>query len=160
MKEGREAYGRLRGISILYEDEDFLFLCKPAGILTQKAEAGDLSLNEWVTGYLLAADPAFEEELSTFRPAVCNRLDRNTSGIVLCGKSLAGLQCLGECIRNRNIRKFYNTICLGAMEKTVRLEGFIRKDRGENRVYVSSETDPETFGKNASPICTVCSPLQ
>lgn len=159
VQEAHTAYGRLEGISILYEDEDFLFLNKPAGILAQKAKAGDLSLNEWLTGYLLEKVPAFAEELSTFRPAVCNRLDRNTSGIVLCGKSLAGLQYLGKCIRDRRVRKFYHTVCVGRMEETLRLEGFLCKDGEANKVTVLSEDCRKNPKNEISPICTVCRPL-
>lgn len=53
-EEGRRAYQLLRAVEVLYEDENVLILDKPAGMLTQKAAAGDLSLNEWLLGYLLS----------------------------------------------------------------------------------------------------------
>ena len=84
----RKAYRSLKDISVLYEDEDILLLNKPAGVLTQKAKPEDLSLNEWLIGHLLATDAITEADLATFHPSVCNRLDRNTSGIVLCAESL------------------------------------------------------------------------
>lgn len=133
-----KAYKYLRGIQVLYEDDHILIVNKPAGILTQKASPQDVSLNEWVIGYLLAARPALKEELDTFRPSVCNRLDRNTSGIVLCGKSLAGLQYLSRCIRERSVRKFYRTICVGRLEKEAVIRGYLVKDSARNRVTVSS----------------------
>ncbi len=86
---------------------------KPAGLLTQKAQAQDYSLNEWLTDYLLAGGKLTEEELSTFRPSVCNRLDRNTSGLVICGKTLAGSQKMSELIRDRNLHKFYRLFVAG-----------------------------------------------
>lgn len=137
--EYEHAYDSLSGagISVLYEDGNILVADKPAGILSQKAEPADVSLNEWLIGYLLkeAAFPA--EELRTFRPSVCNRLDRNTSGIVLCGKSLAGSQYLSSHIRDRSIRKFYRTICLGEIKGESILRGYLKKDSQKNRVIVS-----------------------
>ena len=128
LEEYEKAYKSLRGISILYEDADCLILNKPAGLLTQKASAGDISLNEWLIGYLLSKNKEPEQELAFFRPSVCNRLDRNTSGIVLCGKSLAGLQYLSSCIKERRIRKFYRTICTGSLEKAAIVRGYLEKD--------------------------------
>ena len=109
----RKAYRSLKDISVLYEDEDILLLNKPAGVLTQKAKPEDLSLNEWLIGHLLATDAITEADLATFHPSVCNRLDRNTSGIVLCGKTLSGSQALSRIIKDRTVKKYYQTICKG-----------------------------------------------
>lgn len=136
VSEYLNAYKELKGIDILYEDEDILLLNKPAGLLTQKAKANDLSINEWLTGYLLSAGKLKSSELRTFHPSVCNRLDRNTSGIVLCGRSLKGSQELGKMIKERSIRKFYRTICLGKISETAHIEGYLSKDRNSNKVSV------------------------
>lgn len=130
------AYRKLSGIDVRYEDDHVLVLDKPAGILTQKAESDDFSLNEWMIGYLLSKNPRIAEEMGTFRPSVCNRLDRNTSGLVLCGKSLPGLQFLSRCIRERSVRKFYRTICLGQLHEPAQVKGYLSKDAGRNRVNV------------------------
>ena len=161
--EYEAAYAGLSGIGILYENEDFLILNKPCGVLTQKAAAGDLSLNEWMIGYLLARDPNLVRDLPTFRPSVCNRLDRNTSGIVLCGKSLAGSQYLSRCIRERSIRKFYRTVCAGALRTRASIEGWLVKNEAKNRVTISKTPASGASGKGASPIAspihTVYSPI-
>ena len=145
VSEYEKAYRLLRGIQIVYEDDHFLFLNKPAGILTQKAQPEDSSLNEWMIGYLLQKDSGLAAELRTFHPSVCNRLDRNTSGLVLCGKSLAGLQFLSQYIRERSIRKFYHTICAGELRDAARIQGYLYKDRRTNKVSVSGQgkRDPE-----------------
>ena len=158
-EEGIIAYHKLKGITVLYEDDDIILLNKPAGVLTQKAGAADVSLNEWLIGYLLAETPGMEEELTVFRPAVCNRLDRNTSGIVLCGKSLPGQQYLSKCIRERQIRKFYRTICVGMLEKQLKLEGYLYKDHVNNHVTVLQKTQLREADADFSPICTIYSPL-
>ncbi len=133
------AYKTLTGISILYEDEHIVIVNKPAGMLTQKADRTDLSLNEWLVGYLLASGGISEGELATFRPSVCNRLDRNTSGIVLCGKSLAGSQGLSRIIKDHSLRKFYRTICVGIIENDIVLEGVLVKDYNTNKVTIKNQ---------------------
>ena len=70
-------------MEIIYEDSDLLLLNKPSGMLSQKAERGDVSVVEHVISYMLAKKELTAEDLQLFRPAVCNRLDRNTSGIII-----------------------------------------------------------------------------
>lgn len=150
-----KAYKSIRGIDILYEDANILIVNKPVGVLTQKATAADVSLNEWLIGYLLAEDKLKEEELVTFRPSVCNRLDRNTSGIVLCGKSLAGSQALSRVIKERTIQKFYRTICMGSLQGDRLLEGYLYKEEATNKVTVL----PSLSKEQATPIRTAYHPL-
>ena len=69
-------------LDILYEDEQVMLINKPAGMLSQKAEKGDISMVEHLISHLLDTGEVTEEMLKTFRPSLCNRLDRNTSGIV------------------------------------------------------------------------------
>ena len=135
-EEYQKAYEILSGISVIYEDENVLFLNKPAGILTQKAKEDDLSLNEWMIGYLLSNSSITKETLHSFHPSVCNRLDRNTSGLVLCGKSLAGTQELSRLIKDRSLQKFYQTICVGKLDRGADLEGYLVKKHKTNKVTV------------------------
>ena len=149
MREYRRAFRELAGIRVVYEDSHVLILDKPFGILTQKADGADLSLNEWMIGYLLEQDPGLERELAGFRPSVCNRLDRNTSGLVLCGKTLPGLQFLSRCIRERSVKKFYRTVCVGRLEREALLKGYLYKDRERNRVQVDAAgTGPDARGES------------
>lgn len=154
-RQYEKAYQSLKGITILYEDENVLILNKPVGVLTQKATPSDLSLNEWLIGYLLVGGSLTPEELRTFHPSVCNRLDRNTSGIVLCGKSLAGSQDLSRVIKERSIRKFYRTICIGALKEDRLLDGYLYKDTATNKVTILSAQP----NKGASPIKTAYHPI-
>lgn len=142
VQEYLQAFHTLKDIRVLYEDEDILIADKPAGILSQKAASSDLSLNEWLIGYLLEVSHFPREELRTFKPSVCNRLDRNTSGLVLCGKSLRGSQYLSWCIRGRSIRKFYRTICVGNIDTEMTVRGYLNKDTARNKVTVSSHAAP------------------
>ena len=161
--EYTEAYHVLAdaGVFVLYEDGDVLIADKPAGVLSQKAATADISLNEWLIGYLLEERDFPAEELRTFRPSVCNRLDRNTSGIVLCGKSLRGSQYLSACIRERTIRKFYRTICVGEIVQETALRGYLEKDSRENRVTVREKVQEISgnSGNRQDYIETVFRPL-
>lgn len=139
----QEAYASLKGISILYEDKHILVVNKPAGMLTQRDDSGKPSLNEWVIGYLLCHGRLSEDTLKTFRPSVQNRLDYNTSGIVLCGISLSGSQMLSELIRSRKLGKYYVTVVQGKIGEAGALSGFLSKDEKRNQVQISGETGRE-----------------
>ena len=133
------------GIEVLYEDRDVLLVVKPAGVLSQKAAPGDISVNEWLLSYLLekAEDPlALYRSFREFRPSVCNRLDRNTGGILICAKTLTGSRVMTGLIRERKIRKFYRLVVLGDLEEGGRIEGWISKDRAANKAVFSQERIP------------------
>lgn len=87
----KQTAGKKVQLDILYEDEAAVFINKPVGMLSQKASPTDTSLVEYFIDYLLENGKITEEELHTFHPSVCNRLDRNTSGIVAAGKTTAGI---------------------------------------------------------------------
>ena len=126
-------------LDILYEDEHTIFINKPAGMLSQKAAPGDVSLVEHLIAYLLESGQITEEELRTFRPSVCNRLDRNTSGIVAAGKTLAALQELSAMFRERSLLKYYLCLVKGGIKESRRIKGYLTKDRLKNTVSVQKE---------------------
>ena len=131
----------VREKAVLYEDEDILLVTKPAGILSQKAKPSDLSMNEWLRGYLRQKEAASGSPAGQtgFTPSVCNRLDRNTGGILLCAKSLQGSRMLSELIRDRKIRKTYRMVVHGRVDVPGRVEGELIKDREQNQVRMSAE---------------------
>jgi len=123
-------------LDIIYEDENVLFLNKPSGMLSQKAEQKDVSVIEYVTDYLLKSNQITQEELRTFHPAVCNRLDRNTSGLITAGKSLAGLQGLSELFKDRTLKKYYLCIVKGKIDKPSHISGYLKKNEKTNKVTI------------------------
>lgn len=131
------------GLSVLYEDEHVILLNKPAGMLSQKSKAQDVSLVEYLIAYLLETGEVTEEQLERFRPSVCNRLDRNTSGIVVAGKSLAGLQMMSEMLRNRSMKKYYRCVVVGTMHGSRHLQGFLTKDPEANLVRICAQPFPD-----------------
>ena len=134
-----KAYDKLGDLEVVYEDENILLVDKPAGVLTQKASNSDVSLNEWLIGYLLETGVVTGESLETYRPSVCNRLDRNTSGLVICAKSLTGARKMTELIRTRSVDKYYRTIVCGRLSEKVSLKGYLYKDEARNRVEIKKD---------------------
>lgn len=132
----QDAFMKIGALEILFENHHVLLVNKPSGLLTQKAEKGDISLNEWLIGYLLSTKALTEADLTTFKPSVCNRLDRNTSGIVICGKTLPGMQRMNALLKDRSLHKYYRLYAKGIIEKELFLEGSLRKDEAANRVTI------------------------
>ncbi|MCR5799488.1 MAG: RluA family pseudouridine synthase [Lachnospiraceae bacterium] len=140
--EWLRAYRSLKGIKVEYEDDDHIVLYKPAGILTQKAVPGDLSLNEWLLGYLYDDHKIDEDSLKTCKPSVTNRLDRNTSGLVLAGKTLFGINTFTGMIKDHKIRKFYNAYVKTGLPDSGHLIGYLKKNRDHN---ISEVIDSDHF---------------
>lgn len=140
---------------ILYEDKHVIFFNKPAGLLSQKAKPSDVSLVEYLTEHLLESGEATRSSLRSFRPGICNRLDRNTSGLVAAGKSLRGLQELNELFRARNLHKYYRTIAVGNIREKQRIEGWLLKNERTNQVQIYQQKRAD-----ALPICTEYVPLK
>lgn len=127
----RKKEGKKAAFPILYEDEQILLINKPAGLLSQKAKPEDVSLVELVQQYV-GCEPGFS-------PGICNRLDRNTSGIVVAGKTLPALQKMSELFRTREVGKYYLTIVKGAMTEKKEVDGYLLKDAKTNKVTVYRE---------------------
>lgn len=133
-EEYLRAFKKLRDIKVVYEDDDILLFNKPAEILSQKSDGGNLSINEYLIGYLLSENSLDQSTLKTFRPSVCNRLDRNTSGIVICSKSLDGARAMSSALKERSLEKYYRTYVWGRIDGDARIEGYLKKDNKINQV--------------------------
>ena len=146
-----ETIGKFSGVQIVYtnceldiifENEDVLIINKPVGMLSQKAKETDESMVEHVISYLLRTKEISEQTLATFRPSICNRLDRNTSGLITAGKTLAGLQELNQLFKDRRIEKYYLCLVVGSVKEKQRIKGYLHKNKTNNRVTVTSEEQP------------------
>lgn len=146
---------QVKALDILYEDDDLLIINKPAGMLSQKARPQDISANELIIKYLLYKKSITPKELRTFSPSVCNRLDRNTSGILLAGKTLHGLQMMSAQLKERSVSKYYQCLAEGQLNQPQHLKGFLSKDAKKNQVVI---TDVET--KESQWIETAYRPLR
>ena len=137
-------------LQIVYEDAQFLVVNKPVGVLSQKADRNDRSIVEQITDYL--ADNAADD---TFRPGICNRLDRNTSGLIVAGKTVRALQDINKRFKERTICKYYLCVVHGSVSKKQYLKGCLEKDSRTNKVTVRQQPGP-----NSVPIATEYLPLQ
>lgn len=138
-KEHFDFLSASKKLDIIYEDENILLINKPAGMLSQPADDGTPSLVEYLTGYLLDSGSLTEDDLRTFRPSVCNRLDRNTSGLIAAGKSLAGLQELSDMFKSRNLHKYYLCLVEGVLKQEKHIRGYLTKDKKSNKVTIHKE---------------------
>jgi len=142
----------MKAVQILYEDENILVLNKPAGILSQKAKPTDVSVVDFVLQHY-AKKPHSQDE--TFTPGICNRLDRNTDGLMLAGLSLIGLQELNRIIKDRSLQKYYLCVVKGKLPKPGHLRGYLSKDPVQNKVSVSKQNSDT----NSAAIETEYEPL-
>ena len=148
-------------LDIIYEDDDILLINKAAGELSQKASPKDVSMVEKVIGYALSTQKVTNEQLLVCRPSVCNRLDRNTSGLIAAGFSIRGLQFLSEQFRTRDLHKYYMALVAGCVTRQQKLKGYLYKDEKTNKVEVHEtlEEFPEHLKKDALAIETVYEPV-
>ena len=150
-----QRFPTMKNLDILFEDEDILILNKPAGELSQKAEAKDVSMNEYALGYLQKTGAITEESLKVFKPSVCNRLDRNTSGILVVAKTYQAAREFGEALQKRTVRKFYRCIVKGEVKKSETIDGYLWKDEKTNKVQIFKEKR-----EDASEIHTAYRPMK
>ena len=125
---------------LIYEDENILIINKPRGILVHGGESEKkITLTNDVLNYLYFKgeyDPKLDKG---FTPAPAHRLDRNTSGIVVYGKTLPALQCLQELFKNKEqIEKTYLTLLVGNLNKEMHVDVPLLKDASSGIVRVSS----------------------
>ncbi len=140
-KASADSYNKIGRLNIIYENKHVLFVDKPAGLLSQKSKDTDDSLNDWLIGYMLEMGDITPEELETYKPSICNRLDRNTSGLVICAKSLLGARTMNKMLKDRTLDKYYRTIVTGNLKDSSKLKGFLYKDENKNKVYIK-DSDP------------------
>lgn len=141
-------------LQILYHDSDILAVHKPVGVLSQKAQKDDYSINEAIVDYCLSMRILTVKQLETFHPSISNRLDRNTSGIILAGISLKGSQTLARILKGHTCEKYYYTIVAGEMKQRIHEKAYIVKDTKKNQSKIQKLESP-----GASMIETAFTPL-
>ena len=131
-------------LSILYEDENILLADKKPGVLCHSAGKWDYNtLIANIQAYLAQQGEWHPKEEHSFTPALCNRIDRNTGGIVIAAKNAEALRILNEKIRDREIEKYYLcAVCGHPKPDKGRLENELFKDAVKNQVFVKSKPEP------------------
>ena len=139
-------------LDIVYEDENILLADKKPGVLCHSA--GEWSWDTLISNiqaYLRQSGEWDPKAENAFTPALCNRIDRNTGGIVMAAKNAETLRILNQKIRDREIAKFYLAIVHGRMKPSQgKLEGFLLKD--EDRAQVKVFSRPVPGGKSAATL--------
>lgn len=130
-----------KNIDIIYEDGNIMLLNKKTGLLSHPDETEYVdTLITRIKRYLYEKgefDPADE---ASFTPALVNRIDRNTSGIVIAAKTAEALRVLNQKMKDRELHKIYLCVVHGVpKEKEATLEGFLFKDEKKNKVFVSKK---------------------
>jgi 23S rRNA pseudouridine955/2504/2580 synthase len=140
MEEKRISQGAGK-LDVIFEDENILVCNKEAGVLSQPEKPSDRdTVVDRLLYYLSDTGQYIPEKTSVFTPAICNRLDRNTSGLMLCGKNLPAVQALNEAIRNRRIEKYYIAAVHGRIDENMILSGKHLKNTVTNTAVISDET--------------------
>ena len=131
-------------LNIVYEDENILLLDKKPGVLCHSAGVWDYNtLIANVQAYMAQKGEWRPKEENAFAPALCNRIDRNTGGIVIAAKNAEALRILNDKIRDREIEKYYLCAVQGRPKPPAgRLENYLFKDAKKNQVFVKNRPEP------------------
>ncbi|CAB1246874.1 Pseudouridine synthase [Ruminococcaceae bacterium BL-6] len=132
-------------LNLLYEDENLLIVDKKPGLIVHPDENYHFdSLIARIQHYLFDKNEYRPDEENSFAPALINRIDRNTGGIVMAAKNAETLRIMNAKLKAREMKKLYLCIVCGHMEKKAdTLEGYLEKNEKQNRVYISSKTAPD-----------------
>lgn len=124
-------------VDVIYEDENILIVDKRPGLVVHEDESGGYdTLIARIQHYLYSKGEYDPDRENSFAPALCNRIDRNTGGMVIAAKNAQALRIMNEKIKSREIKKLYLCIIAGKLkEKTGVLEGYLEKNSSENKVY-------------------------
>lgn len=125
-------------LDIIYEDENIIVVNKPSGIIVHEDEGEKINtLINQIIKYLYDKKEYLPEQENTFVPALCNRIDRNTSGLVLAAKNSATLRVINEKIKQREIKKYYYCMVKGKLkQKNGIMKAFLKRDKADKIVHV------------------------
>lgn len=154
LKRNRENHKTAKQFNIAYEDKDMIVVEKPYGLLTHgDSKEKKNTLANQVLGYLIEKreyNPRIEK---TFVPSPVNRLDRNTTGLVIFGKNAEALKKLNRQIRLRDsIKKYYLTIVSGELKETLILKDSMMKNQELNTVKIVEDENGKVMETIARPL--------
>ena len=131
-------------VNVVYEDENILLCDKPCGLVVHEDESGSTdTLIGRVLHYLYDKGEFDPDKENSFTPALCNRIDRNTGGIVICAKNAPSLRILNQKIKDRELEKKYLCVTVGIPEKKkARLTAFHQRNEKTKVVKVSDKAFP------------------
>lgn len=132
-------------IDVVYEDDNILLVNKHPGLVVHEDESGsEDTLIHRIQHYLYNKGEYRPEQEHSFSPALCNRIDRNTGGIVIAAKNAQSLRILNQKIKNRELRKLYLCVVRGILDsKNGEWKAYLKKDETTNTVMVSNRKAPD-----------------
>ena len=131
---------RQPSVQVVYEDENIAVLYKPAHLLCHSDRTGDANLVDAFTQYLIEKGEYQPGGENRFAPALCNRLDRGTEGLVIAAKNYAALRDMNEIIRTDRLKKEYYTITVGIPPRG-RFTAWWEHDEKANKVSIHAHPD-------------------
>ncbi len=132
-------------LNVVYEDENLILVDKKPGQAVHPHDGAEYgkTLIDHIQAYLYAKGEWKPRAENSFAPALCNRIDRNTGGIVIAAKTAEALRILNQKIKDRELEKKYLCVVHGSPKpRAGTLEGYIFKDAKQNRVYVTEKPQP------------------
>ena len=135
-------------LNIVYEDENIILMDKPVGLIVHDDDTEKVNtLLNHMKAYLYRKGDYNPDDENSFAPSLCNRIDRNTGGIVIAAKNAMTLKVLNDKIKSREIKKFYMCLVQGRLDKKAdTLTGYLVKNTDQNRVYIHDT--PQRDGKS------------
>ncbi len=140
-------------LNIIYEDDNIVLINKQIGVLSHSDGSNDDNIVDAVINYLVDNGEYQPTEEINFTPSIVNRLDYNTSGIIIVGKNYESLKDLNESMRQYNIHRYYETIVRGVIEKEIKLRNYIIRNNNTSKIV-------DKFQKGAQEVITHIRPLK
>ena len=144
---------------IVYEDDNIIIINKPAGMLSQRSSGSDISACELLCGYLIKYRGFTTENFREYRPSAVNRLDRNTTGLLLCAKNLKAASELSAMLKERTVKKEYIALVKGRITGSRHIKGRLLKDENNNTVSVGDEKSEGSFIETSYTALKFCDKL-
>lgn len=126
---------------IIYEDDNVMFINKPAGILSQDDGTGKISMVSMIRNYLMEKEGFTEDDFRLYRPSVVNRLDMNTSGLIMAAKTLPAARELSGMIGAGQLRKYYIALAAGRAGRSKDERAWLKRENGRTVSVSSSEKE-------------------
>lgn len=141
---------------ILYEDDNIMLINKAAGILSHGTKGSfEENIVDSMINYLIQSKEYIPRLEKTFTPSVCNRLDRNTSGIIIGAKNYQALKSINKAIKDGEVKRYYKTIVKGSINEAFTHSAHLLKDEDTNKVEIREEDF-----EGSKEITTVVKPIK
>ncbi len=131
-------------LDVIYEDENIILINKRRGTLSHpSSHKNNNDVASQLVMYLYNKNEYNPKEEKTFKPAICNRLDRNTGGIIIGAKNYYTLKAFNRIIREGKLKKYYLCLVKGRLNKDEYLKGYLIKDKETNKVKIFTKKEKE-----------------